>query len=121
MSRHDVVDYYLEQQGVYFEMRDNMKEFDKALKGGFIEQETFDQAQREVEVVKNNYERLSYIMLLLNKPKDKSGKARYDSFNRSLYDSLKEASRKAVLDESQDALSDLRKLLKEEEEKNGRK
>lgn len=114
MARRDVINYYIEQQSVYFEMRDNVKELDKALKDHVIEQDRFDAAQKEIETIKDNYEILSYIVLLLNKPKDKSDGVKYEKANHDLYNSLKGNSREALLDESKDALSDLKKLIKEE-------
>lgn len=113
MARKDVIKYFLEQQNLYFEMLDDVKEFDIALKKGIIEQDAFDNAQKDMKIVKDNYERLAYIVMLLNKPKRKDKEKLYNKLNDSWYKELKGSSREAIYDESKDALSDFKKLIKE--------
>jgi hypothetical protein len=113
MARKDVINYFLEQQGVYFEMEDDAKDLDAALKKGTLDEEQVRLAKQDIEIAKANYERLAYIVMLLNKPKDKKNRQREEQFNKNLYLSLSGASREAVLDESRDALVDLKRLVKE--------
>ena len=113
MAKRDVIQYYLEQQNVYFESLNNIKEIDDAIKKGIVTEEQFKDAQKELEIIKNNYERLSYIVLLLNKPKRKEKQLQEEQLNKKWYDALKGSSREALLDESKDALSDFKKLVRE--------
>jgi hypothetical protein len=113
MARKDVINYFLEQQDVYLEMLSNVKELDIALKQGFLSEEQVEQAKKDIDIAKSNYDRLAYIVLLLNKPKDKKESKKEAEFNSALYASLHGASREAVLDESKDALIDLKKLIKD--------
>jgi hypothetical protein len=113
MARKDVINYFLEQQGVYLELISNVKDLDEAFKKGQLSEEQIKIAKEDINIAKNNYDRIAYIIMLLNKPKDKANRKKEEQFNKNLYDSLHGASREAVLDESKDALLDFKKLIKE--------
>lgn len=121
MAKRDVVQYYLEQQSLYFELINNVKDLDDAFKAGIIDESQLKQAQQEIDVVKNNYERLSYIMFLLNKPNRKSNKNKEENINKEWYTYLKGSSKEAIYDESRDALADFKKLFKETKQTEGEK
>ena len=121
MAKRDVVQYYLEQQSLYFELINNVKDLDDAFKAGIIDESQLKQAQQEIDVVKNNYERLSYIMFLLNKPNRKSNKNKEENINKEWYTYLKGSSKEAIYDESRDALADFKKLVKETKQTEGEK
>ena len=114
MAKKHVISYFLEQQSLYFEMLDNLKEFESLAKEGKISQEDYDQMLREVELCKANYERIAYIIMLLNKP-NKKDKEEAD-INRAWYSQLTGASKEAILDESKDVLVDLKELIKKGKE-----
>ena len=114
MAKSHVNLYYLQCQQDYFEMLDNLKEFKELASQGKISQENYNQMLREIEIIKSNYERLSYIMLLLNKPRRKS-KEDHD-MNRSWYNALSGASKEVILDENRDVLADLKRFIKEGKE-----
>ena len=84
MARRHVIKYYNEVQDQYIEMLHQADEFEKALKGGFITQEQITQYKDIVAKLKENYERLSYIMFLLNMPNKKSKEARYKKQNKNI-------------------------------------
>ena len=111
MARRHVVDYYLEQENLYLDMLSNLQDFKDLLKEQKISIEDYEQACKEIEKVKENYERLAYIMFLLNKPnkkdKEESKKA------KEWYKALNTVSREAILDESKDALAHIKKLIEE--------
>lgn len=110
MAKIDVNLYFLEMQDQYYEMLDNLKEFKELSTEGAISQDEYDNMLREVELLRNNYERLAYIMFLLNKPSSKNAKKR--NLNLSWYSELKGASKEAVLDENANVLADLKNLIK---------
>ena len=116
MAKRHVNMYFLEQQSLYFEMLDNLKEFEQLAKEGKISQEDYDQMLREVELNKTNYERLAYIVMLLNKPNRKDREEA--DINSSWYNQLQGASKEVILDESKDVLADLKSLIKKGKESN---
>ena len=113
MSRRDVNNIYLQQQMLYFGMLENAKEFDRMYKAGEISKERFEQAQKEVERIKDNYLQLSYFMLELEKPFKKRERKEWEERNKKLYDSLEGYSKEALLDDSKSALEDFRRLIEE--------
>ena len=113
MSKRDVNNIYLQQQMLYFGMLENAKEFDKMYKAGEISKERFEQAQREVERIKDNYMQISYFMLELQKPYKKRERKEWERRNKVLYDSLEGYSKEALLDDTKDALADFRKMIEE--------
>ena len=119
MSRRDVNNMYLQQQMLYLGMLDNAKEFDRMYKAGEISRERFEQAQKEVEKIRDNYLQISYFMLELQKPFKKRERKEWEKRNKVLYDSLEGYSREARLDESRDALADFRKMVEEEKANKG--
>lgn len=108
-----MIRYFLEQESLYMEMLDNVRELDRAHREGKVSKEELDEASKEVESIKANYEQIAYIVMLLNKPNGKGKEAKELRMNKALYDDLKGASREALLDESRDALANLRKALAE--------
>jgi hypothetical protein len=116
MAKRDIIKYFLEQQNVYFELVENVKDLDAAFKAGYINDDAYEKAKRDISVAKENYDRLAYIVLLLNKPNTKAGRKKEEEDNKEWYDALKGASREALLDESKDALADFKLLVKEAKE-----
>lgn len=117
MAKRDVNKYYLQQQFLYMEMLENAKEFDRMYKNGEISRERFEEAQKSVEKVKDNYFQISYFMYELNRPFKKRERKEWEIANKSLYDALQGYSKEALLDESKDALVDFRNLIEEEKER----
>ncbi len=114
MAKADVNLYFLEVQNEYFEMLDNLKEFKELAQEGKITQEEYEQMLKEVELVKSNYERIAYIIMLMNKPNRKD-KEQAD-INKSWYNALTGASKEAIINESKDVLADLKALIKKGQE-----
>lgn len=115
MAKRDIIKYYQQVQNQYLEMLSDMKDFDEALKLGKVEQSQFDQAQNLVNKLKENYERLTYVMVLLNKPNKKSKKHKYERQNKNVISALKECDADAisVLDEGADVLKQFKQLVKQ--------
>lgn len=116
MSKFDVNLYFLEIQNTYFEMLDNLNEFKELAQKGEVSQEEYDNMLQEVDLLRANYERIAYIIMLLNKPKNLSRENA--DINASWYKELKGASKEVIIDESRDVLADLKKYIKEKEVKN---
>ena len=114
MAKKHVNSYFLEVQNNYFEMLDNLKEFKELAEQGRISQDDYDNMLAEVELNKCNYERIAYIIMLLNKPNKKDKEE--DDMNRAWYKELQGASKEAILNESKDVLVDLKALIKKGKE-----
>lgn len=113
MAKVDVNTYFLQVQEQYLKMRRIIEEFNEELKTKRITQEQYDKTRKQYDIIEANYERLAYIMMLLNQPKKKKGKERDAREHRGLYNRLKCASKEAILDENKDALIELKKLCEE--------
>ena len=114
MAKRHVIQYYLELENEYLEMQDTLNELQQLAQEGKIEESTYLETKKEVDVIKSNYERVAYILFLLNKPnrKDKDE----DAVSKKWYDYLKTSSKEAILDESKDALSHIKKIISEVKE-----
>lgn len=117
MSKKHVNLYYLECEHNYFEMLDNLKDFKDLLNENKITQEDYLDYVKQLEVIKTNYERIAYIMFLLNKSnKDKEEAKVFQTW----YDALKFSSKEAILDENRDVLSHIKDLIRKGEFKDGK-
>ena len=112
MAKRDLNLYYLQVQNQYFELQDQITDLEIALRDNILTEEQFDEAMKSIYVIKDNYERLSYVMMLLNKPKNSSKAAKYDKTYKQWYDYLKGNSKEAIFDENYDALVDFREFVK---------
>lgn len=113
MAKRHVVEYFLQVEYQYLEMLDNLKEFKELLAANRISNEEFQQAIAEIELIKANYERISYIMFLLNKPNRKTKEE--VELAKSWYDALQYASKEAIIDENKDALAKIKDMIKKGE------
>lgn len=115
MAIRDVKEYYFKMLSQYMEMKADLADFEQALKDGFITEEQMQAAFEEVNKVQQNYERLSYIIYLLNLPNRKSKRGKYNRVNSALLAEFEKrsANSKAVELENIDAL----KLFKAEMER----
>ena len=121
MARKDVLAYYLQQQGIYLRMVATAKKVDEDLRSGLITREERDRLSEalapSIGQIRDNYERLSYIMLLLNEPKRKSKKKAYMRQNKGLYGRLVAVGKENSIREDGDALAFIRREVREAEER----
>lgn len=113
MAKKDLIEYYLQVQDQYFTMLSDFKELNEDVRNGLVEQSIVDNVKVDLEIVKTNYERLSYELFLLNQPQKKDKKEGDYKRNKEWYDYLKGASKEAILDENADALADFKKYVME--------
>jgi hypothetical protein len=114
MAVRDVKEYYFKMLAQYLEMKNDLADFEDALKNGFITEDQMQAAIEEVSDLQLNYDRLTYIMYLLELPNRKSKHARHNKANKRVLEALKD--RKADLEsvdlENKSALDAFRKELK---------
>jgi len=81
MSRRDVEEYYNLITNDYKEMVNTLKEMEELAAQDIVNPDKVDEVRRMVEPLKNNYQRISYIMFLLNQPNRKKKVERYVKSN----------------------------------------
>lgn len=108
MSVKDVKKYYEAVSSQYLEMVNDIKDFEEAVTKEIIEPERLEQIKQNIEPIKVNYQRLSYIMFLLNLPTKKSKKKKYERQNQKLLKMIgKENMQEAVVEENRETLNKL--------------
>lgn len=114
MAIKDVKECYYQMQAQYLEMKEDLADFEKALQDGFITEDRLEAAKADVAAVKNNYDRLSYIMYLLEMPNRPKKKVEYTKANKKIVRYFKEqnATTEQMKQENQSALAHLRTELK---------
>lgn len=77
MAIKDVKNYYYTMLAQYLEEKQNLVDFEQALKEHNITEDQMAAATEAVVDLENNYHRLAYIMYLLNLPNRKEKRKRY--------------------------------------------
>ena len=114
MAIKDVREYYFNMLIQYLEEKQNLADFEQALKDGFITEEQMQEAIDTVAALETNYHRLVYIMYLLDMPNRKSKKAGYVRQYKSLLEELQRlgADIDSIKEENSDALIHFKAALK---------
>lgn len=114
MAVKDVRNYFYTMLMQYLEEKQNLADFEEALKEGFITEEQMQAALENVTDLENNYYRLVYIMYLLDMPNKKSKKAGYVRQYQPILDELKRlgADIDSIKEENSDALIHFKAALK---------
>ena len=113
MARRHVIRYFLELENTYVEMQETLKELQELAQQGKVEESTYMETLKEIEVIKQNYERIAYIIFLLNKPNREKKNDYEEKLNKEWYGYLKFSSKEAIVDESKDALSHFKEIVRE--------
>ena len=114
MAIKDVKQYYYNMQAQYLEMKADLADFETAFADGFITEDQLDEVKADVARIENNYDRLSYIMYLLEIPKRTSKRAAHAKTNKKLLEFFEDsaASEDQVKLENNSTLGHLRAELK---------
>ena len=106
MAVKDVRNYFYTMLCQYIEEKQNLADFEEALKEGNITQEQMQEAMENVASLETNYHRLVYIMYLLDMPNRKSKKPNYIKQYKTVLEELKRlgADIDSIKDENTDAL-----------------
>lgn len=116
MARRHVLQYFCEIEDQYNEMMSLIPVYKEMAQEGAISPEDYKNNLEYIDRLKENYERIAFIVMLLNKPnrKDKSE----DRIMQSWYDALKFSSKEAIMDENRDCLSYLKETIRKVKEEN---
>ena len=114
MAARDVKEYYLKMQAQYYEMRGDLQDYEQAFKDGHISEEQLESVKEDIAAIQDNYERLRYIMYLLELPNRKRKQKRHNSQNKRLvkYFKDKKIDAESVKLENKSLLDDLREELR---------
>ena len=114
MAIKDVKQYFYTTLNQYLEEKQNLADFEDALKEGLITEEQMNEAMDTVLALENNYHRLVYIMYLFDMPNRGSKKAAYVRQYKTILDELTRlgADADSVSKENEDALIHFKAALK---------
>lgn len=114
MAVRDVREYFYTMLSQYLEEKQNLADFEEALKEGNITEEQMQEAMDIVAALETNYHRLVYIMYLLDMPKRKRKKAKYIKQYDSILEELRRlgADIDSIKEENSDALAHFKAVLK---------
>lgn len=114
MALKDVKYYYYTMLNQYLEMKADLADFQQAFADGYITEDQLENVRNEVYILESNYERLSYIMYLLEMPNRPTKKAKYMKSNKPIEDHFANlsADARAIECENASALKHLREELK---------
>ena len=113
MAYKHLFDYYNQICEQYQEMVENLKDFEQAAMEGLVEPERIDQIKESIQPLMRNYERISYIMYLVNKPTRKAKGKKYDKQHSKLLKNIeKNNSLQAVKQENEHSINNLKNILK---------
>ena len=108
MARKHVINYFLEVENQYNEMMSLLPVYKKMAQEGALSPEDYETNLKYIDRLRENYERIAFIILLLNKPQRK--------YTKQWYKALKFASKEAILDENKDCLVHLKETIKKGKE-----
>lgn len=114
MAIKDVRHYFYTVLVQYLEEKQNLADFEEALKNGLITEEQMQEALENVTSLETNYHRLAYIMYLLDMPNRGSKKAAYVKQHKTILTELKNlgADIDSIKEENSDALIHFKAALK---------
>ena len=106
MAIKDVRHYFYTMLANYVEEKQNLADFEEALKEGLITEKQMNEALEIVSGLETNYYRLAYIMFLLDMPNKKSKKAAYVRQHKTILEELQRlgADIDSIKEENSDAL-----------------
>ena len=82
MAVRDVKEYYYKLLVQSAEMKADLEDFEKALKAGYITEDKLDEVKEQVNIIQANFERVGYIMYLLELPNRTSKQAKKIKISR---------------------------------------
>lgn len=113
MALMDVKEYYYTMLSQYVEAKEDLKDFEQAFADGYVTEDRLESIKEDLANIKNNLDRIQYIMYLFELPRKKKNKTRFVA-NSALTKYFEEnnLNTKAIQDENTSVLNHLRKELK---------
>ena len=109
MSVKQVKQYYDEICEQYHEMIEELHDFEEECNNNLVDPDRLEEAKKIIIPLKTNYERISYIMFLLNQPNKKEKIKKYQKQNAKLLKKFDNSnSLDGVKEENRQVLKDLK-------------
>ena len=113
MAVKDVKAYYEEVANQYHEMTDELKDFTELAQNNMFPPEKLEQVEKIIQPLKNNYEMLSYIIFLLNKPNRKKKAHKYEKCQNGTIKNIEKChTQEGVIETNRDVLNELQSKKK---------
>lgn len=110
MSKKDLDNYYKTITDQYNEMLENIHEIENSAENNMVSSDILDNMKTMILPLKTNYERLSYVMFLLNQPTRRHKVKKYKNQNKKALEKLdNNNSLEAVVEENKKVIDDLKK------------
>lgn len=111
--------YYNEICNQFIESRNILKQFEQVAMEGIVPPERLEEMKKNIEPIKANYQMLSYIAFLLNKPNKETKVKRYEKQNQKLIKSVEHKyTLDAMIEENSEAIEEMNKNLGGKDEVN---
>ena len=113
MALRDVKAYYLKEMEQYVPNIRILSEIEKDYKEGNMTQEQYDNIVSTLQPITYNVNVLTYILYLMDLPKDKKQRAKYIERNKKYVDKLSElhATQPQLIDDSIDAIKKFKEMV----------
>lgn len=113
MAVKDVKEYYFKMLGQYVEMKEDLADWEKALRDGFVTEAQVEDVKSDIAKLQVNVSRLHYIMMLLDEPQRAKKKVKYKKQHKKTYKKLvqENATDEAVLKENEQILTQIKDEL----------
>jgi len=121
MAKRHVIEYYCNIENQYLKMKKMCDSFEKQVKEGKGSLETLENVKENTTRLQENYDRISYIVYLLNMPNKEKKVSRYKKQNDKIEKHLSTSNLDAVKEENRDVLKKLKAIIGEEDDSRGTK
>lgn len=108
MSKKDVDEYYTKVCADYKQLRETLTELEEEFKNSVQDVDKIEQVRKMIEPLKVNYERISYIMYLFNKPVRRKKRFSYEFENKKRLNNLPNSSLEDIHRENQEVIQNLK-------------
>lgn len=110
MAVKDIRKYYQTMQAQYLSMKQTLADANEALANGYFTEERVADLKQRVELIEQNYNRISYIIYLLDMPNRNTKKKAYNRQNKKKLAELKteEADLDSVKKENAEAINEIK-------------
>lgn len=100
MSKKDVDKYYTQVCADYKLMKETLQDMEEEFNSSLQDLDRIEQLKKMIEPVKTNYERISYIMYLFNKPNKKQKRFSYEFQNKKVLKKYEDSSLEKIHQEN---------------------
>lgn len=108
MAIKHIRDYYDEICNQYADMLKEIRDFEEEARQGLIEPERLDKIKEDIKPMKDNYERWSYMMFLLNLPTRKEKQKRYERQNKKFLKAISNTNKiDAIIEENNKSIESI--------------